>query len=215
MAVTVTTPASATDLTTLSAIKDALQLEVDTFDAMLQRLISAATDTISQYAGRVYARQSYQEIVAGTNWPNLALTHTPIVGTPTIIIDSEPVTDFSVQDAEAGILYRQLGWDKKAWVGWMVEQYTLPSTEELNITVDYTAGYLLPGEDDRDLPFDVEQACITTVCDWYRRHQRGGGDVQSRKVGDLSITYRDAVTNGGSPMAIPPDARALISRRVL
>jgi len=217
MGITVTTTAGTTALTTLTAVKDALQLTVDTYDALLERMIRAASDAISQYAGRVYARQDYVETLPGNDWPHLALTNTPIVGTPTILIDSEPVTDFVVQDADAGMLYREVGWVREAWVGWAVERYTLPSTEQHNVNVTYTAGYLLPGEDDRNLPYDVEEACIITVCAWHRKEQRGGGDVQSRKVGDLAITYADQTNAQGVVTAagLPPDARALISRRVL
>ena len=211
MAVTVKTPAAVTALTTVSAVKDSLGVSSSKFDKVLTRLIAAATDAIQEYVGHVYAKQTYTETVSGTGHPILMLTNVPIVGVPLVISDSSPVTDFEVRDALVGTLYRKTGWAHGEWVGWYTEPRRIPGTGDLNFSVEYEAGYVMPTEEDRDLPAAIEQACIETVVAWYKRRSRDTG-VKSKKVGDLNISYGD----GGeeSSLSIPASARALLSRRV-
>jgi hypothetical protein len=80
-------------------------------------------------------------------------------------------------------------------------------------TVSYTAGYKLPGETDTTLPPDIEEAAVMTAMQWYRREIRDG-DVQSKKVGDLSITYGTAKDTSLEDHGIPAMARALLPRRI-
>ena len=210
MAVTVTTPASVTALTELATIKESLGISVGTFDALLTRLILAATNAIEDYVGHVFAKQTYTETVAGSAHPVLLLTHVPIVGTPEITSENSPITDFEVRDREVGSLYRTVGWAISGWVGWGAEPHRIQGTEDLNFSVVYEAGYVMPSEQSRDLPTAVEQACIETVVAWYKRAPRDP-NVKSKKVGDLNITYSDAAVDA---LAIPASARALLSRRV-
>jgi uncharacterized phiE125 gp8 family phage protein len=212
MAVTITTPATSTALTTVAAVKQAMGLSVNTFDGLLTRLIDAATDALQEYSGRIFTRQVYTETLEGTAHPYLMLTHAPIESIASVVADSEVVTDYTIRDAETATLFRQVGWQRTAWVGWDVERYNVPGTAELTIVVEYTAGWLLPGDTGRDLPERYEEAAIRTVQTWMQRNRRGGGDVESRKVGDLMVEYRDI---GDEIMALPSDARALVGRRAL
>jgi hypothetical protein len=148
----------------------------------------------------------------GTDHENLLLTHAPIVGTPTVTADGSPVVDFEVGDANAGILYREVGWARIAWVGWNhdVEVDRMASGYPLFV-VDYTAGYKLPADKDTTLPPDIEEAAIMTAIQWYRRTNRDS-DIRIKKVGDLSITYG---TEGEEYAGVPSMARALLPERVI
>lgn len=210
MAVTVTTAAEHTNLTTIPDVKAALGVSSSRFDKTIERLIEAATNAIEEFVMHVYARQTYSETLAGSAHPVLLVTHVPIVGTPTVVCDSSPITDFIVQDAEAGSLYRELGWAVRAWVGWDTEPRERQGTSQLNYTITYEAGYIMPGEEDRDLPKQIEQACVETVVAWYRGQRRDPA-VKSKKVGDLALTYGDAASGA---LGLPATARALLSRRV-
>ena len=215
MSITVETAASVTAMTTIDAVKQALDMESDNSkNALIERLIDAATSALEEYAGRVFALQTYVEQLAGTDHPYLMVTHLPLKSVTQIIVDSEIITDYSIQDDQSGTLYRATGWSRFGYVGWDVERYRIPHTSQLNIYVTYTAGYVMPGEDDRDLPARFEEAAIRTVAAWMRQNLRGGTDVASRKVGDLSITYRDVDASiDASTLGLPPDARALVGQR--
>ena len=211
MAVTVQTAAEHTNLTSIGEVKRALGVSSSKFDRVIERLIEAATAAIEEWVGHVYAKQTYVETVAGNDHPVLLLTHVPILGTPIVVADSEPIVDFTVRDAEEGSLWRQVGWVMSAWIGWNAEPTRRQSDmAELHLSVTYEAGYVMPGEEDRDLPKHIEQACVETVVAWYRGQQRDPS-VKSKKVGDLALTY------GGSDSGsagLPATARSLLSRRV-
>ena len=210
MAVTVTTPAEFTALTEVTAVKNALGVSSTKFDIALTRLIGAATNAIEDYVGHVFAKQTYTETVAGRAHPIMLLTNVPIIGIPVVTCDGSVIVDFVVRDPMVGSLYREAGWNQAAWLGWESEPCRYFGTEDLNFSVVYEAGYIMPGEEDRDLPAGIEQACVETVVAWYKRSSRDPA-MKSKKVGDLNISYGDQDTTSN---ALPPAARALLSRRV-
>jgi uncharacterized phiE125 gp8 family phage protein len=220
MAVTVITAATTTRLTTVTAVKDALGITNEDQDALIARVIDGATAAIQNYTHRIYARQTYEETVQGHNHPMLMLSHSPIVSITSVMCDGDPITDYVVEDTDNATLYRQVGWAKKAWVGWEVEPAFIPGTETTRYTVTYEAGYLLPGEDDRDLPPNVEEAAIITASDWTSNSYHGGGPVKSKTVGDLKIEYQENMSvvmarQASDPNHIPASARSLLSVRLL
>lgn len=213
MGVTVTVAADSKHLTTTAAVKGVLGVSAARFDAELERLIGAATSAIEAYVEHVYARQTYEESVNGSAHPMLMLTNTPIVSVTGIVCESSPIEDYSIHDADAGVLYRAAGWLMSAWVGWGAEsQGRMQGTGEKIYTVTYEAGYITPGLPDPDLPAHIEQACIETVVDWYSSAKRDSA-VKSKKVGDLSISYKGADEMTTSDR-LPAGARALLSRRL-
>lgn len=222
MALTVKTPADERDLTTVTAVKEALGVSADddTLDAFLEKLIHAVSDAIERYTGRTFAKQTYTETVRGANHPILMVTNTPILSITSILCNGEAIVDYTVEDADVGSLYREVGWARSAWIGWDVEPFTVLGTDPPLYTIEYQAGYTLPGEDDTTLPASIEQAAIITASDFMMKSVRGGGDVKSKKVGDLVIEYQEtaerAATQAGVRVeAIPASARALLSVRVL
>lgn len=213
MGVTVSVPAESTHLTTTSAVKGVLGVSSVKFDAEMERLIGAATDAIEDYVQHVFARQTYVETVNGSGHPMLMLTNVPIVSVSSILCESAAIEDYSIHDANAGILYRSAGWLESAWVGWDTQSHgPRQGTGEKIYTVTYEAGYVTPGLSDPDLPKHIEQACIETVVDWYRSSRRDSA-IKSKKVGDLAISYKGAEEMGASDR-IPAGARALLSRRL-
>jgi len=218
MALTVKTAASERKLTTLSALKDTLALTDDSKDAFLSRLISAASDAIEKYVNHIFARQTYTETVRGQDHPILMLTNTPIISIASVLCEGEPVTDYVIDDAEIGTLYREVGWIRSAWIGWAIEPFVIQGTSTPLYTIEYQAGYLLPGEADATLPAAVEQACLITCADWFTKSAQGTGNIKSKKVGDLSIEYQDTAEGKFASVdvhAIPAAARSLLSVRMI
>jgi hypothetical protein len=212
MGITVQTAATERRLTTVAAVQNELPVSVS--PDKIDRRILAASAAIERFCDRIFARQTYVETINGDNSDTLMVTHTPIIGTPTVVSEGLAITDFEVSDAEAGWLFRETGWARGAWVEWNVES-TLIDSRYPQYSVTYEAGYKLPGERDTDLPADIQEACIITVVQMIKRMQRDL-DIKSKKVGDLSLTYGGSTDQAGiDEGAIPPMARALLPVRLV
>jgi hypothetical protein len=210
VSVVTTTPNQYRSLTTAAAV--VARLGLGSTPAYMAQLVLAASGAIERYCGRIFAQQTYDETVNGNDHDVLLLTHAPIVGTPTITADGSPVVDFSIEDAKAATLYREVGWARAAWVGWndSIETDRMASRYP-RFVVSYTAGYDMPEDNTPTLPPDIEEAAIMTTMQWYRAEKRGT-DVKSKKVGDLVLTYGGS---GEDHYGIPAMARALLPRRVV
>lgn len=85
-------------------------------------------------------------------------------------IPDTPIYDFTVYKEggkEMGILHRNAGW----------------SGGTMNIYVTYDAGYTT-------VPYDVQQACIELITQWYNRAQHDVS-LKSERLGDYSYTLGD------------------------
>lgn len=185
----VLTPAVSVLLTMLAAVKSDLGIpEGDTSkDVALNDLIADASDSI-QREYQFFCRQTYRETLPGYGGNILQLKRTPIVSVSSVLHNSEPITDFTIEDKDAGHLYRKLGWCWTASVGWKMTGYVIPNSEHPEFTVDYVAGYLAADQADSDMPREIQRSARETVVDWFKRLGRAS-DIQSKSVGDLSITY--------------------------
>jgi hypothetical protein len=152
MALSVTTPAQTTRLTTVAAVQAELGLSAGTDDALILRLIDRCSSAIVNYCRRPFAREALTETCGGFGGITLQLARTPVVALGTISQDSALVTDATISDADKGWLYRRDGW---AWTtqlygglsgggAWMDYGTPLPRQEEPQFSVAYTAGYILP-----------------------------------------------------------------------
>jgi hypothetical protein len=180
MALTVITAASTRRLTTLEAVEAELGMDAASEGSeVLDRMIGQASSAIERACGRIFAQQRYQEILLPVDGPWLFLAMTPIVSVSSLVLDGTAVTDYRVEQAEAGFLYRALGWD-----AWSTSEYT----------VQYVAGFIVPEQTNAPvptgdlLPADVERAALEAVKVWY--HERLPSDrIQSRTIGDQRIEY--------------------------
>lgn len=169
----VTTPNTNRNLTTVQAVQLELGSAVD--PAWAQVNIQRVSARIEAYCQRVFARETVTETwrsdrglpqtdlrpaverLGGTKRGSLRLARTPVAGTPTITLDPEgsaPVVltaaDYRLNPATGVILrinalFRGIFWPA------------------CTISVAYAGGFKLPGETDRDLPFDLEMAAIDFI----------------------------------------------------
>jgi hypothetical protein len=152
---TVVTPASTYDLTTLEIAYEELGIADNTNDSRMARWISATSDYIARYCNRVFGletvtekwRQADRYIVRDTLAAEpFRLKRFPVVSIESITLDDgTPLEQADYElDAAKGILWRiQQGcrWD------WWYEP---------TVTVTYTGGYDLPDK----APPALEQACL-------------------------------------------------------
>lgn len=219
MGLSVVAAAESTDLTTTEHLK--LELGIDSMEKntwLKEFAIPAASAALETYANNFWAAQQYEEVIPGSGSTRLMLARTPIVGTPTIIVDSVAVTDFTVEDRDAGILYRRQGWTRQV-SGWAGTINRDPDVYDSHPTfyVTYTAGYNLPSfksdvADATPLPANIERACIVTVKTWYQRKNRDS-EVSWKQIGDFALGFRKP-SGDDSGLQLPAEARALISRRI-
>jgi len=152
MALSVTTPAQTTRLTTVAAVQAELGLSAGTDDALILRMIDRASSAIVNYCRRPFAREALTETCGGFGGITLQLARTPVVALGTVSRETNLITDATVSDADKGWLYRRAGWvwtDQTysglsgggAWMDWGTP---LPRQEEPQFSVAYTAGYILP-----------------------------------------------------------------------
>lgn len=159
---TVTTPAGSRRLTRKENVKREMpDVPAASDDAFLDSLVDAASSAVERFVHggnpRVprFPRQVLSETLPGYAEVWLTVERTPIVSIAAILYDSTPITDFLLDDPEAGMIYRQVGWYWTAQVfGGLVAKQRwpgigdpLPRQEEPRFTVNYTAGYLVPGQD--------------------------------------------------------------------
>lgn len=169
-------------LTTIDAVRAQLGLgpEDTSQDAVLARMINSASDVIRTYCDRDFARAQRTDRLEGPGGPVLLLPLYPVLQVESVTADGTPVPveEYDV-DAQAGRLIRRRG----SW----------PGGPGLTVEVVYEAGYITPeqarkGVGERDLPYDLEEACIATVMSWYSRRSMPP-DVQSFWVEQIRVQF--------------------------
>lgn len=158
---TVTQAATNRALVSLESIKAELGIEDTESDTLLTRMIREASAAVESYCGRVFALQEYrQDVRLSASGQTLILRQWPIVAVDSVTESGVELTEdvsFEV-DGEKGFLHRIAGTSRACWSACG------------KIRVEYTAGYILPGDTGDDLPADVERAAAELVkLRWFSR----------------------------------------------
>jgi hypothetical protein len=196
MSVTVLTAATSYRLTTLEAV----MAEITLADQVLfaESLIDQASAAVARECmklGGIVAQQAYREVQGITyRGPYLFLRYRPLVSASSVGYGSTVITDYRIESAESGMLYRHDGWG--CWPGCGDEW-----------TVDYIAGYVLPeqltppaptGPTLREQAADLERATIETIKVWF--HERMVETrIEARTLGDQRIDYGVQARHTGIP----------------
>lgn len=163
-------------------------------DALLDQIIEGVSGFIETTTNRVFDVTEYEEVLDGTPLDEIFLKQYPLIDVLTLTIsgnevdlDAEEESETVVIDRDAGSIYRESGFGsgRKA------------------VRVSYTAGYVLPEEDEsgvddsgpaaegENLPGALEGAAIRLSARVYERRTAEG--VTSVSPTGLSITYKDAI----------------------
>lgn len=212
MGVVVIAPAVTTDLTVMQRVWDELGLSAGTDQDLLLDMIARASSVIARETRRTFGIETVTETLDGSGSRILGLSRMPIVEVIGVTEDGTAITDYSVEDADAGALYRANGWGRSGGLRmWGTEAYSsgyiLPGYQDQRYSATYRAGYALPAESGANLPGAVEQACIETVKAWYFARDTDPA-VSSVKVGQLSVSYFDKSPT--SPSSLPASALGLL-----
>ncbi|MGV8123096.1 MAG: head-tail connector protein [Candidatus Xenobiia bacterium LiM19] len=200
------------NLTTLSTLKGYLRIGVseNDDDAELQRLIRVASGQIEKYCGRKFDSAQHIETFTGNGRQLLYLTHRPVASVTSVVVDdsTDAATNYSITDEAA--LYRELGWvSGLAAQSGIVGDMPDPEHKGRNITVTYTAGYVLPGETGRTFPYDLEEACLQ-LCEYHFNHSPRNRGVQSENIGGYSAQYITPSLVPENALVLPAHIRMLL-----
>ncbi len=176
------------DLTTLADVKTWLQTGQSAFpttdDALLTRLITAASQFIQTWRNRQIAEADYFELRDGTGGKRLQFGSFPVSAVLSLTIDGQ-IIPAAVSSWAAGYTFShtQLA----------LRGYTFTRRAQ-NVMVTYTAGFATT-------PPEIAQACIELIGLRYRERTRigevskalGGGETVSYSQKDVSDAIKTAI----------------------
>jgi hypothetical protein len=168
------------DLTTLADVKTWLQTSQSAFpptdDALLSRLITAASQYIQTWLNRQIARCDYIEVRDGTGGQRLQFARFPVCAVQSLTIDGIAIPPASPLLPSTGLS-----------AGYVFSPTQLAirgyyfTRRVQNVVITYSAGYAAT-------PPDIAQACIELVALRYRERTRIGEISKSVGAGE-TITY--------------------------
>lgn len=163
-------------LTTLATLKAELLPDpsVTTEDAMLTRMILAASQRVESHVGRKltyreglvekYQDQDYDRYLLIKNYPIRLVQKIERLDDDGAVIEIVPSADYEVDEALGSIFHRRSSWYDGGRTLWPdVSHPPFRSNSRPHWKVTYDAGYYGPGqgtEGTRDLPYDIEQAAL-------------------------------------------------------
>lgn len=198
MAVEVITPAETFRLTTVDAVRAEAGAAAEGLDdAAIETLIDQASGQVAVYCRRVFARETVEETVEYGSGAIL-LARTPVVEIHTINGAAFAGSGFRI-DKGAGIIRSASG--VRSW-----------SDRAPPVVVVYTAGYALPGEDDRNLPVNVERATALLAATILGNRQR---DILVKSESVEGIGRTDYWMPGQGSLLNHPEAERLLAPFVM
>ena len=223
--ITVVTPPVEYLLTTLATAQEEVADINPSFSAdRLSRLLSRTSRMIAS-ALTLFPLQTVTEITRQTNRGEIMLTVRPL---REITALATPYITFTLDQFEAdnasGILHPVpggvtgsawdygYGWDSDAVT--MIDGYNPAFTgtyepKPRQVTASYTGGWIMPGQDGRDLPDDIEGVAIELIRDAVADMSRNPTVKSDDSPGLGSITYFDAKRDS---FQVPPILQDLIDR---
>lgn len=174
-----------TDLTTLAAYKQWGGVTGSTDDALLGRLISAASLFILGYLNTNIAQQTYNERRDGWGGVEMPLLYGPVASVSSLVINGQTIPA-SPDGIAAGYIIFPSSADGIT-AGLVLAGGYRFTRGRGNVFITYVAGFATT-------PLDVEQACLELV--ELRYKQRGRSDVQSKTLQGEVISYKlDAMSD--------------------
>ncbi len=165
------------DLTTLADVTAWLQTGQNPFpsvdDALLTRLITAASQFIQTWLQRQIAVSDWIEIRDGNGGQRLAFANFPVRAVISLSIDGLAIPSAPASGGfGGGYVFSPTELALRGYVF---------SRRAQNVVVTYTAGYA-------SVPPDIAQACIELVCQRYRERTRIG-EVSKALMSGETVTF--------------------------
>jgi len=180
------------DLTTLADVKAWLQTGQDAFpdtdDALLTRLIAAASQFVQRWLQRQIVPSDWQEIRDGTGGTRLAFANIPVSAVLSLSIDGLAIPPSPADGGHgAGYVFSPTELALRGYVFTRRAQ---------NVIVTYTAGFAVT-------PSDIAQAAIELVSQRY---------LERTHIGEVSRALGGAETVSYSQQDMSGDVKLLLSQ---
>jgi uncharacterized phiE125 gp8 family phage protein len=211
--VEIVTPAKSELLTTLERVKAELQITTDANDEILDAKVAEASSDIQAALGKRLPREDVKETfwhdddgypLRAVYFGNPAQTTLFLNRTPVSAIASVAADDIVLDpseyrlDPDAGLLDR-LSTDGIPCV-WCFRK---------SVVVAYTGGFILPGQDGRNLAYAIEGAVVALVSDYWASR---GRDPTLRSESIPGVIDRQFWVGAvGDPGLLPPRVLASIA----
>ena len=194
-------------LTTVVSVKTyiGLDLEDDTQDEAIEQLISSASAYIAGKCNRVFGKVTATEKLTGSGRQKILLNNYPITEVTAVVVDGITLiaSEYEILSEEGELLRIESNWPapgRNNPVYYPFPPETALRTdngEKRNISVSYTAGYVLPWQEnltatpivESTLPYDLEMACIKMVAADINR--KGSEHEKSEGLGPLQSAFLD------------------------
>ncbi len=173
------------DLTTLANVKGWLSPPLTTTadDALLTRLITAASQFIQTWLGRQIAQQTYTETRDGNGGRKLVFANAPVSAVTSLTIDGIAIPP-APNPTTAGYVFSPTMLYLQGTIPGPSRDIYAFSRGFQNVVVNYSAGY--PAT-----PPETEQACIELAALRYRERDRVG-QVSKNLAGEVvSFSQKD------------------------
>lgn len=157
----------AADLTTLSNVKAYLRLTATTDDALLGRLITAASEWVRKFVERDITEGTYTLVLDGTGGPKICVPHYPVTEITAMSVDGVAVALASLVARGALITRTDGGKFTKGLA---------------NVTVTFKAGFAT-------VPADIDQATVQIVA-WRYKEMSRIGEASKSAGGQETISYQ-------------------------
>lgn len=192
---TITEPASNRKLTTAATAKLELQIASGGDDVYLSMLIDQASTAIENWCARSFALEAVREVIhQNAPQPSLLLSRWPVASVTALTLNGVEADPAATEAGEDGLLDRLKDNGRSGF--WPAGR----------IIVEYRAGYVLPGEEGRTLPYDIERAALTLLKTYLFSRMRDPL-VRSETVEDIdSVSYFP-----GTVSSLPPQVESLLA----
>ena len=177
-------------LTTLATMKSELGITDSASDTYLERQINVVSQKIANYCNRNFKTQTYTlEKYEGNDELNFNLNNYPVTSVSYLKIDDTEIDiDDVTVDEDAGILYYESVFNSNGYVSGISSHRDLRTK---NISVTYIAGYVLPDQATRNLPYDLEDICIEEIKYKYGNKNNKGKKISSWSLDKASKNFVD------------------------
>jgi hypothetical protein len=184
-------------LTTLQTVKDELGITTTNEDSYLERQINVYSSLFEDATDRKWFKgdEVTEKIKSHGDTRLVVSEHTPIESIKKIVINGNEIesSTYEIEDASKGYIQRTNGvWPSTAVGRRRMETYNKYS--EFDCEVTYTGGYVTPHQADtgqftpRDLPYDIEEAVLSTISTKYKLKDRPG-NIESESIEGASVSY--------------------------
>jgi hypothetical protein len=180
-------------------------------DALLQRMLSSASQMIQDYLGydvgrgQMLAATSYTEtrdsIDDGMGWPSNWVYAIPVRWSPLVSVSAVSIDGVTIPSGGDAVKNPGYFIDAQDAVQIYVSGYRPIPRGRKNVIVSYVGGYSA-------IPYDIEQACIETVALRYKELDRIG--LRSQAMAGETTSYNLVAMPDSVKMAINAYRRVVI-----